>query len=82
MIFLVLAGAMLILGQTLLLPYLKGPGFILYWLACFILTGMAILTALLDMRATRRRASDEHRELVDRTWRDIGREPEDCDQIK
>ena len=40
---------MLIWGQTILKPYLEGMGFVLYWLACLAFTGLALLTALLDI---------------------------------
>ena len=82
LLFLVLAAGMLIWGQTVLQPHLRGVWFLLYWLACFILTGLAILTALLDMRATRRRTREEQRDLIERTWKDIRNKPDDWDSIK
>ncbi|MBI5383697.1 MAG: hypothetical protein HZA90_03320 [Verrucomicrobia bacterium] len=80
--FLALAAGMLIWGQTVLKPYLTGFLFLLYWALCFVLTGLAIITALLDMRATRRRIRREQRELIERTWRDIHDKPDDWDKIK
>lgn len=80
--FLVLAAGMLIWGQIILRPYLKGVWFLLYWLLCFIFTGLAIVTALLDVRATRRRTRQEHRELMERTWEDIEHKPKDWDKEK
>jgi hypothetical protein len=54
---------------------------VVYWCGCFLLTGAAIGTALLDLRATRRRAREEHENLVQRTLeqidRDSGRSPKD-----
>jgi len=80
--FLTLAAGMLIWGQTILRPWLKGWGFILYWVACFVLTALAILTAILDMRATRRRTRAEQHELLERTWRDLRHRPEDWDRLE
>jgi hypothetical protein len=54
---------MLICGQTVLNAKLQGLAFILYWLACFALRGLAVLIALLDVRALQRRIRQEHRDL-------------------
>ena len=81
--FLAVAFGMLIWGQTVFRPRLeKHPGlFVFYWCACFAMTGAAIVTALLDMRATRRRARAEHDHLVQRTLKEIdgdaGKTPEE-----
>jgi hypothetical protein len=64
--FLVLAAGLLIGGQTLLKPRLTGWMFIFYWGACFWFTGLALLTALLDVRAVRRDVEEEHHRLVKR----------------
>ena len=69
MFFLLIALGLLVWGQTVLQPHLRGMGFILYWVACFVFTGLAMLTALLDMRAVRRRIRDQQRDLVQRTIR-------------
>ena len=82
MLFLALAAGMLIWGETVLKPHLNGVLFLLYWLGCFVVTGLAIITALLDMRATRRRIQEEQRELLEKTWEDIGNKPEDWDRTK
>ena len=80
--YLVVAFAMLMWGQTFLKPRLTGWCFVVYWMACFVFTGLAILTALLDMRATRRRSREEQRHLLERTWEDIKNKPDDWDKIK
>jgi hypothetical protein len=80
--FLVVAATLLIWGQTLLRPRLEGLVFLFYWMVCFIMTGLAILTAILDLRATRRRSREERRDLLERTWRDIQNKPDDWDRIK
>ncbi len=69
--FLTVAAGMLIWGQTVLKPHLEGFNFMVYWLACFIFTFLAIVTALLDVRATRQRAEAEQRALLERTLTEI-----------
>jgi hypothetical protein len=82
LLYLALAAGMLIWGETLLKSSLKGLVFVFYWLGCFVFTGLAMLAALLDMRATRRRTRDERRKLLERTWQDIENKPDDWDKIK
>ena len=69
--FLAMAFAMLVWGQTLLSPYLKGIAFIIYWLFCFGFTFGAMVAALLDLRATRRRSRLEQQELLDEALKQI-----------
>ncbi len=66
--FLILAGGLLIWGQTLLKPHLKGVSFVFYWLVCFGFTGLAVLTAMIDLWIMRRRTREQHRELFRRTF--------------
>ena len=66
--FLLIAAGMLIWGQTILKPYLVGIGFVLYWLACMAFTGLALLTALLDIWAVRRRTREQHQDLLQRIF--------------
>jgi hypothetical protein len=68
---LAVAAGMLIWGHTVLLPYLNGIGFIVYWLVCFLFTIASIFIALLDVRAVRRRIRNEQAELVQRTLKEI-----------
>ena len=68
---LAVAAGMLIWGQTLLLPYLHGVGFLIYWFACFVFTIAAICIALLDVRAVRRRSKNEQAELLHRTLEEL-----------
>lgn len=82
LLFLALAAGLVIWGQTVLQPWLKGVWFLCYWLVCVVLTGLAILIALLDMRATRRRLEAEERELLERTWNNINNKPEDWNKTK
>ena len=71
--FLALAFGLLIWGQTILRTRLEQhlKLFVFYWSACFLLTFAAIVTALLDVRATRKRARAEQEELVQRTLNEI-----------
>ena len=71
--FLLAALAMLVGGETMLSERLRSQPweFVLFWLACFVLVGLALLMALLDMAAVRRRVRREERELVENTLRQI-----------
>ena len=69
-IFLILASGMLILGQSWLRPILEGVVFVVFWLCCFVFTGLAMLMALLDFRAIRKRAIHEQRDLVKHAFHD------------
>jgi membrane protein implicated in regulation of membrane protease activity len=75
--FLMVAAAMLIWGQTVLEPHLKRMGFVLYWLVCLLFTVLAMVTALLDVRAVRRRTRDQHRNLIRHTLEEIESEEND-----
>lgn len=68
MFFLLMAFGMLVWGQTVLKPRLgQGLAFVLDWLACFMFTGLAILTALLDLWIVRHRSREAQRELLRKT---------------
>ena len=62
---------MLIGGETVLKGKLDGLAFIIYWLVCFGFTGLAILIAILDARALRRRTHQEQHDLFDTTLKQI-----------
>jgi hypothetical protein len=53
LLFLILAGGMLIWGLTLLDRHLVGWGFVVYWLVCLLFTLAAMMVALIDWRAVR-----------------------------
>jgi hypothetical protein len=69
----VLFGAvgMLICGQTFLKSTLAGMSYLIYWLVCFGLTGLAVFVAILDVRALSRHVREEHRDLLDSTLKRI-----------
>src|SRR2546429_3523169 len=75
--FLIIAAGMLIWGQTFLKPYLAGVGFVIYWLACMGFTALAMLTALLDIWAIRRRTRDQQRDLLRQIFDENDSERED-----
>jgi hypothetical protein len=71
LLFLALAGGLLIWGQTILRPYLDGMVFLVYWFICFLLTIAAIVIALLDIRAVRRQTREEQRRLLHQTFQSV-----------
>jgi hypothetical protein len=62
--FLLLALGMLIWGQTLLEPHLKGMAFILYWMICLLCTSLSLLIALVDFWIVRNRIRRQQSELT------------------
>jgi len=77
MFYLIVATGMLIWGQTFLKPHLVGAGFVIYWLVCMGFTGLAMLTALLDIWAVRRRTRDQQRDLLQQIFDENDSERED-----
>lgn len=71
--FLIFSLGMLIWGVTLLNGWLMRHPFIfvVYWTACALCTGLALLNALLDMIIMRRRSRDAQIELANRSFADI-----------
>ena len=76
------AVAMLVCGQTILQGRLKPWLLVIYWPVCFLLTGLAVIAALRDVRALQNRAREEQRDLLESTLKEIetearskGREP-------
>ena len=51
--------------------------FLIYWVGCFVFTIAAIIIALLDVRAVRRRTQAERRELLERSFQDIEKKKPD-----
>lgn len=71
MFCLAVASGLLIWGQTVFAPYLKGVPFMLYWAICLLFTLGAIIIALIDIRALRRRTRQERRALLEKTLVEI-----------
>lgn len=74
---LAVAFGLLVWGETVLKPILTGFLFILYWLGCFLFTFGAIIFALLDVRAVRRRTQKERLELLERSFQDMEKKKSD-----
>ena len=71
-LLLLTASIMLLLGQTVLKERLgQGIGFVLYWLVCIALTGLAFLVAMLDFWIIRRRGKVEQQDLLKEAMEDI-----------
>jgi membrane protein implicated in regulation of membrane protease activity len=70
-VVLLAALGMLICGETELKGKLGDLKFIAYWLACFALTGLAIVVAFLDARALQRQTRQEQRDLFETTLKEI-----------
>jgi len=70
-VILTVAVLLLALGETVLKGRLSGVSFILYWMACFVCTGVAMVVAIADLRALRERTREEQRHLVHDTLKEI-----------
>jgi hypothetical protein len=73
-IVVVLALAMLVLGETTLKGTLGGVAFLFYWLVCFVLIILAIGVAFRDVRAIQDEVRTEQRTLLESTLKDIENE--------
>ena len=71
LVFLAIAFAMLVWGQTVLKPRLDGLAYILYWLGCFVFTVLAMMTALLDIWFIRRKQRQDRKDLVRKTFANV-----------
>jgi hypothetical protein len=67
--------ALLICGETFLKAQLKGVAYILYWMACLVLTTIAIIAAFMDVRALQRRTRREQEVLIEETFEAMGKKP-------
>lgn len=65
--FLLGALIMLVLGLTAFSSSLTGMRFILFWLVCFLLTGLSALLAIIDVALIRRELKKEQRALIEAT---------------
>lgn len=74
MFCLAVASGLLIWGQTVFAPYLKGLAFLCYWTLCLLFTLGAIVIALIDIRMLRQRTRQERQDLLIRTLDEIEEE--------
>lgn len=65
------AVVMLITGETKPAGAGSQMGFIIYWLVCIVLAGLAMGAAILDLSAVRREARAEQRDLLQNALREI-----------
>ena len=65
---------MLVAGQTILSRRFSNLGFLLYWMVCIVLTGIAMVLAVLELGALRRQTRREHRKLLEQTLGEIERQ--------
>jgi hypothetical protein len=65
------AVVMLIAGETKPAGAGSQVGFILYWLVCFGLAGLAMAAAILDLSAVRHEARAEQHDLLQKTLLDL-----------
>jgi hypothetical protein len=73
MFCLAVAAGMLIWGHTILAAHLKGLGFLIYWLVCFLFVMASIVIALLDIHAILGNIRKERLALFRRAMKDIKR---------
>ena len=71
---LAVAVVMLTTGETLLKGRMSPTVFVVYWATCFVVTGIAIVFALVEVRFVQRNARAQHRELFESTLREIEKE--------
>src|SRR5688572_28179275 len=68
LIFLGLAGVMLLVGLTLLKNALTGLGFLAYWLGCLALLLAAMIAAVREMRDIWRQTREEKVGLIEKAF--------------
>jgi hypothetical protein len=76
LIFLIISLVMLVLGETVLRSSLNKGAFVVYWMVCFLFTGLAIIFAFLDVAGVQREAREQQRELLEKTINEIARQKE------
>jgi hypothetical protein len=76
MICLIISVVMLIVGETVLRTSLGKVPFVLYWMVCFLFTGLAMIFAFLDVFGVQRQAREQQRELLEKTIQEIARQKE------
>jgi hypothetical protein len=67
-IFLLIAVAMVVCGETVLKSRLRQETFLYYWMVCIFFTGLTFIAALVDLWIIRRRARRERLDLLKKTF--------------
>ena len=65
------AVVMLVCGLTLLKGRLQDWAFITYWVFCLVLTALALMVALWDVRALQQHTRQQQRDLLENTLKEI-----------
>lgn len=73
-VFLSLAVLMLVAGQTILQGRLGNLATLIYWLFCMVFTVLAMMIALVDLRAVRRSTRQAQRDMLQGMVKDIADE--------
>ena len=73
---------MLATGDTSPGKRLEGMAFVIYWLGCFAFAALALLTAVLDVRALRRELRAKQRELLEHALDGIAAEDGQSSKLK
>ncbi|MBT5926998.1 MAG: hypothetical protein HOH33_10300 [Verrucomicrobia bacterium] len=81
LLYLLVAGIMLVWGTTWLEPYLavSNGKFLIFWFCCFVVTLMAMLTALLDMWIIRTRARQQRQKAAHQAFEKKSEETKETD---
>ncbi len=66
--FLLMSVGLLVWGQTWLRDALKGWAYIGYWMVCLLVTLVALVLALVDVRATRREIRAQQLRILKETF--------------
>jgi 4-hydroxybenzoate polyprenyltransferase len=70
-IVLAVALLMLFLGETALKGRMSDLTFVVYWMVCFVFTGLAIVVAFRDVKAVQNEVRSEQRTLLESTLKEI-----------
>ncbi len=65
-LYVILAAGMVLWGEIVFKSKLDGVTFLVYWTACFVLTGLAILSAILDIRAMRKEIVSRQKDILNK----------------
>lgn len=71
LLYLIIAGGLLVWGLTWLEPVLRGWLFVGYWFTCAMFAVLAFITAWLDLRALRRHERAQRRALLEQSIQDL-----------
>ncbi|MEI7730958.1 MAG: hypothetical protein WCO56_15390 [Verrucomicrobiota bacterium] len=74
LLFIALAGGMVLWGFTVLKSRLEGKSFIVYWALCFLFTGLAVIFSFFESLRLRKYYQREQRELIAQAIQEIRKE--------